>query len=74
MGRVKLSLTLSTSHSQCQHTSSVRDGHRREADTPACPIPVEFYHLDFLSRAAVRATMAPSGWEEKVPMTKAFLA
>lgn len=72
MGRVKLGLTLSTFHSQ--HTRPVRDGHRRKADTPACPIPVEFYHLDFLSGAAVRATMAPWGWEEKVPVTKAFLA
>lgn len=74
MGRVNLGLTLSTSHSQCQHTNLVRDGHRREADNPVCPIPAEFYHLDFLSGAAVRATMAPWGREEKVPMTKTFLA
>lgn len=74
VGRLGVGLTLSTARSQCQHT--VRDGHGRRADTPACPIPgilsLGFPPRDF--RAAVPATTAPWGREEKVPVTKAFLA
>lgn len=58
-GRAKLGLTLSTCHAQCQHTAPGRDGHRRGADTPCCPIPARFYRLDFPSRPSALLSAPP---------------